>query len=574
MSVEIKVKIGTPRSNHEIVLPQDQNTFDKTLSDTGFYYYDKDEYAVREARSGLRELDAALEYARDIEELNYLAQILSHFNESEMEDFADILKADGNIPTMPQVINMAYNVNNMNFNIEHAIYDIEDLGAAYAEDNDPAADEIILQNTDANGGIDYEGIGVDLQLSQGGVFSDAGYIANYDEMVKGPYDGKFFPPFYYGGDVTLALGVTLTKRGEDKGVDIFLPAEGGVLRRATHRVGAGLDRCEIKPCWGFPFPLAGKTLMAPWFGELNAVAQRLSVLTPNQLRDVFTKAENAGIENADEFCEFCSEKIREIQMPEAVNTVTYYFPLDIKLRGNEDYDNEDEDYDPDYTESISSSDAIHYMDEIFEQIAKDNSYFDTNRLLAEYFHDKTLDQKVYSMLPTVEEHGGELWGAMVMKVAGELTPGEISGLKDYITGQNSDGYGESLEQHEIKVSDGELYVSFWSGEKGYAVYTQDEFNELQRKRQTTSGGTRQSGASMNGLPDCPMIGADGNVFNLMGLASRTLKQHGMADKAKEMSERVTSSGSYDAALAILTEYVNPVSKDDMRHSGGYGMTIV
>lgn len=30
-------------------------------------------------------------------------------------------------------------------------------------------------------------------------------------------------------------------------------------------------------------------------------------------------------------------------------------------------------------------------------------------------------------------------------------------------------------------------------------------------------------------PDCPLIGQDGNIFNLMGIASRTLKQNGLAD---------------------------------------------
>ena len=57
-------------------------------------------------------------------------------------------------------------------------------------------------------------------------------------------------------------------------------------------------------------------------------------------------------------------------------------------------------------------------------------------------------------------------------------------------------------------------------------------------------------------PDCALIGCDSNIFNLMGIASRTLKQNGMADEAKEMCSRVTSSGSYYEALNIIGEYVN------------------
>lgn len=65
-------------------------------------------------------------------------------------------------------------------------------------------------------------------------------------------------------------------------------------------------------------------------------------------------------------------------------------------------------------------------------------------------------------------------------------------------------------------------------------------------------------------PDCPLIGADGNIFNLIGLASRTLKDHGMAKEADEMYSRVKESTSYHAALAVLMEYVNPVDANEQR----------
>lgn len=57
-------------------------------------------------------------------------------------------------------------------------------------------------------------------------------------------------------------------------------------------------------------------------------------------------------------------------------------------------------------------------------------------------------------------------------------------------------------------------------------------------------------------PDCALIGQDGNIFNLVGIASRTLKENGMKDQAKEMADRVFASGSYYEALNIIGEYVN------------------
>ena len=69
------------------------------------------------------------------------------------------------------------------------------------------------------------------------------------------------------------------------------------------------------------------------------------------------------------------------------------------------------------------------------------------------------------------------------------------------------------------------------------------------------GGYLEAQAAEPEKPDCPLIGKDGNVFNLVGIAARTLRQSGMPDQAKEMTSRVFSSGSYDEALCIISEYV-------------------
>lgn len=69
-------------------------------------------------------------------------------------------------------------------------------------------------------------------------------------------------------------------------------------------------------------------------------------------------------------------------------------------------------------------------------------------------------------------------------------------------------------------------------------------------------------------PDCPLIGQDGNIFNLMGIASRTLRQNGMSEQATEMCSRITeTAGSYSEALSIIGEYVNITSVDDGQDYG-------
>ncbi len=64
-------------------------------------------------------------------------------------------------------------------------------------------------------------------------------------------------------------------------------------------------------------------------------------------------------------------------------------------------------------------------------------------------------------------------------------------------------------------------------------------------------------------PDCLLIGTDGNIFALMGRASQTLRENGMADQAREMRDKITQCQSYHSALAIIGDYVNITSVDEM-----------
>lgn len=52
-------------------------------------------------------------------------------------------------------------------------------------------------------------------------------------------------------------------------------------------------------------------------------------------------------------------------------------------------------------------------------------------------------------------------------------------------------------------------------------------------------------------PQVPLIGEDGNVFNLMAIAGRYISK----DEKSEMLERVTNANSYEEALNIIQDYV-------------------
>lgn len=59
-------------------------------------------------------------------------------------------------------------------------------------------------------------------------------------------------------------------------------------------------------------------------------------------------------------------------------------------------------------------------------------------------------------------------------------------------------------------------------------------------------------------PKAEIIGADGNIFNIMGIASKSLKRSGLHEGSEEMIKRITNSKSYDDALCIVQDYIDPV----------------
>lgn len=88
-----------------------------------------------------------------------------------------------------------------------------------------------------------------------------------------------------------------------------------------------------------------------------------------------------------------------------------------------------------------------------------------------------LGEKVIYVVWGVEEINEELYGKIDCYLSETPTEEETEKLRDVITGQNSDGFGESFEQHPVTVDDGDLYISFWNSNDDWFLYTDSEMDE-------------------------------------------------------------------------------------------------
>lgn len=219
----------------------------------------------------------------------------------------------------------------------------------------------------------------------------------------------------------------------------------------------------------------------------------------------------------------------------------FYSPLTAEFFPDEP-DWEDESYNEYEGYPMDGHDLLQYADAVDEAVKKDIADF--NGDLMQYYHeDDSVRSKVVSAVPSVEIRGNKLCGCLTVELKETLLDDEQTVLCNYISGQYSDGWGEGFEQRDIRVDDGTLAVHFWQDhdfELKRDVPDMTEFNKLLNRPKK---------------PKMQLIGQDGNIFAIMGRASRLLKDIGQRDKAKEMCDRVTASQSYSEALNIVSEYV-------------------
>ena len=147
----------------------------------------------------------------------------------------------------------------------------------------------------------------------------------------------------------------------------------------------------------------------------------------------------------------------------------YYFPLACSMA-----DENGEQYEADPAMLLSCTDKI--QESLEWDQARDIDTMAMYFWCIDHKTDETIKNKLLTIRWGVEEIRGQLYGCVEVTSTAPLNAVERMAMREWISGQNSDGLGEGFEQRPIETDCGDIYVHFWNAGEDYFIATEDELD--------------------------------------------------------------------------------------------------
>lgn len=184
----------------------------------------------------------------------------------------------------------------------------------------------------------------------------------------------------------------------------------------------------------------------------------------------------------------------------------------------------------------------------------------------------SIREKVEHGRISVENIGGALYGCTTLILKEELEDWELEELKDFVSIQYSDGWGEGFEQRDIPADGGMVRVYFdfvdspnfqiesaviknpdLENQKDSILESNESrFESNQSRIPETETSYPQKKKSR---PKLSLLRQNRHLFSVLPGTLQLLIKSGQKKEADEMYDRVSKVHGYDEALEIIREYV-------------------
>ncbi len=405
----------------------------------------------------------------NVDELDYLLKRLDSFDGNEIDTFYAVAYAD-QVSEVKDLINLTFNTHC--YSVVSDFSDLDAVGKKMYLTEQGAVSEDELQSFDGREYFEKK-LGRNLNPK----VTPYGLLYQNKNPIQTIYDGMHFPLYYWQDEIAeLEVG----KDGYSQ--VLYLPCTQMQIEYVLLR----LDADSLSEC--------GLSLTSDHFSNRmleiitsdKALCDNMNDLNyfANKFREIGTQ-EESYFEKLMEFVKPNNQKdlkalldsMYEFEIFPNIHTAEEYGKYIICDSGHFEYDENLEGY-------------IDFESYGRNKITHENGAFINEGYLL--YHGYNMD-----LAPMLEELGMEilrtetqelkLMGVANLILNAPLDDSELTKIKDEITGQASDGWGEGFEQREINCNGKEIHVSFWNNQN-WSLKTAEELGIHEQHHKMQLGG--------------------------------------------------------------------------------------
>ena len=403
----------------------------------------------------------------NLDELDYLAKRLDNIDE-KATTFQGAAAAEG-ITSIQDFINLTFCYKQVS--VVQDFRDLENIGR----------DHIITtqgrgSSDEEWAAMDFHAVAMDLLQNGDGKITPYGVVYSNGMKLHPLYTGGPFPAYGCGEPLVVAFK---PQEGSEENF-LFLPMAESRLYRVLERSGV-IDPKNFELCYIDQAPMeeiiSSLSLEKEDIFMLNRLAAALEDISPAEMEKLKAAVYLTEPDTSEKFLALMKkvEQLDDALRPLSTgpSTLRLYMPLTAEFT--------EDGYDYEEPEHLEGGELYQYAEQIAKALEDYRMPEEAERGIMHWYHEEdSVNEKVRSVVFRLEKRDFQLWGVAECQLLRGLTTKEMDTLKQYITGQASDGWGEGFEQRDIGVDEGVLNVHLWNSGDWSLQTEAEQFTQQQK----------------------------------------------------------------------------------------------